>query len=326
MSLTSSFVFPALAAALAISAASHGAIPTYTQVGSFAAPGGAWDVLPDGRLLSIVGSASPELQLQNSLNGSTYSTLASLPTGIVSSFGASLLSVSPNGSTFAIGDNNFSSSAQVHIFDLSGSTISNHRTVAATNYDAKWVDNSTLYVAGAGGPSPSITRINLTSPTTATSTVVINSIGDGSGGVGFHNNRLYTPIGFDFSFTREGELRSFDLSTLASATLPVSFTTGSLEGQFLSGASLDFDGLGNLIVSGFGSVAVINLTTLERIDLAPSGPTDFYTARYNAATDEILVGSYGSNGQLFRYAIPAPTTISTLTVLGLFASRRRRHA
>lgn len=313
-----------VAAGLSLVGLAAAAVPNYQLVGQFAKPAGAWDVRPDGRLVALAGTT---VVVQTAVNGPSYAPVGSVPAGSVNlaGGGASFVALSPDGSTLAFGDNVFSAAGRTHLLSTAALTVAGPTptaSVVAPNYDAKWASNSTLYVAGAGGPTPVVTRV--TAGPTPTATTVIDQIGDGSGGVALRGARLYTAIGYDSSFVTDGTIRSFDLTALGAAASPVAFSTGQLHGQILSAASLDFDGLGNLIVGGFGSLAVVDLQTMQRVDLAPVGASGFYGGRFNAATGEILVTDF-TDGRVFRYAVPAPGGAAVAAVgLATLARRRRR--
>ena len=75
-----------------------------------------------------------EIHVQDALHGSTYSRIGSFDPSLISSFGASFLAVSPDGSTLAIGDGNFGPGASVHFLDaasLDPNSASNVTSVAA---------------------------------------------------------------------------------------------------------------------------------------------------------------------------------------------------
>lgn len=318
---------PAAGAVLALGIWASGAaaaMPAYSIAGTFGSPGGAWDVGPDGRLVALSGTSVLQ---QVAVNGSAYTNIGSVPAGTTASFGASFVSLSPDGSTLAIGDNVFAATGRVHMLNtaaLNTSLPTPTVSVIAPNYAAAWSGSSTLYVSGGGGPTPTVTRIDGAASGSPASTIVIDNIGDGSGGVAIRSGRLYTGIGFDTNFITDGTIRSFGLPSLSVAAAAVPFASGAFEAQILSASTLDFDALGNIIVGGFGSVAVVNLGTSERLDLAPNGPFGFYSGRYNAATGEILVTDFNVPGDVYRYAIPAPGMATMMWLGGLLAWRRRR--
>ena len=327
-------------------------LPPYELVGSFTAPAGVWDVLPDGRLVTLTGASNPTVSVQDAINGSGYSALGEISTAApIASFGASFLRVSPSGGTIAVGDNNFSPTASVYTFafaDLNtGSPAATQRFVTP-NFDAAFGDDDTLFVTGAdsGTFASGVYRLDLSSPATPAA-LVIDDLGGASAGIVVNDGVLYTGNGFDTApgGSATGEVRAVELSALASG--PVSFEAGMTPvAATLSAASLGFDPLGNLFVGGgdsfgmpqdLGYAAVIDgdaiaaalggggFTPGADLELSPaSDPNALYTVRFNAATDELLVAT---GGVVYRYAIPAPGVVGVaFAALPMIARRRRRGA
>ena len=317
----------ALGGTLLPSSAAHAAIPPYTLVGSFPVSG-TWDLLPDGRVISISGTT---ISAQTAPNATTYAPLGSVPAGTVASFGASFLRVSPDGTRAAIGDNVFSAAAKVHFVPLAGLNTSGPTattSVTVGNYAAAWSSNSTLYVSGFGTASQ-LFRVNADA---LTATTVVTNIGDGSGGVTIAGNTVFTGIGYDAAGVTTGQIRGFSLPALATTASPVNFSTGAFAATILSAASLDTDRFGNLLAAGAdfsnfpavtGYASVLDLPGSARLDLAPAGTGRSYRVRFNQATDELLVVT---GGTAYRYAVPAPAALAPLAAAGLVAIRRRRHA
>lgn len=324
------------------------AIPSYTLVGQFAAPGHTFDVLPDGRLVSIDSGGT--VFVQDALNTGAYSALGAVDFSI-SMFGASFLRVSPDGSRLAIGDGNFgggSSVGVVSMADLSfGGPSAGVSAVVVGNNDAVWADNSTLYVNGSDNSSfsPDVFRVDVE---TLSATRVIGPTGGGSGGITLRDGVLYTADGFntDMGGVFTGNIRAFglgDLPASGSGDPAVAFLSGVLVADALSGSSLGFDPFGNLLVGGgdffsgsgdFGYAAVIDGAAIaaalagggvapdsSELRLSPAGPDVFYGIRFNAATEELLVIG---GGTVYRYAVPAPGGAAAFAVVGVFAARRRR--
>ncbi len=316
-------------------------IPPYTPVGSFTMPGGnvwtggAYDLLPDGRLIRIQDSS---IYIQDALHGSTQSLAGTVPAGTVSAFGASFIRVSPDGSMLAIGDNTFGPSARVHIVRLSDLSLSGPaptQSILAPNFDATWSGTSTLYVSGFGSSSL-LSRIDLSGATPTASTAVITGIGDGSGGVAVVGGTLYTGIGFAFPpgspGARTGTTRAFTLAALDSAASSVAFSSGTYLGDFLSASPMAVDPFGNLLIGGgdvfsgtsdSGYVAVVDpLNPSSPLLLSPPGSAGLALGvRFNTATQELWIDR---DGTIFRYAIPSPGIAVVLTVGTLLAWRRRR--
>lgn len=314
---------------------------SYSLVGTYAAPSGAMDVLPDGRLISVAGNT---VLVQDSINSPGYSPIGSVQPGFIREFSfgvsASFLSVNPSGTTLAIGDNDFGSGnpQDVLLIDLASlSTLAptTPATIGAANTSGAWADDTTLYTSGSLGADGLLTRIDTL---TSGSTVVVDGLNGASGGVAINDGVVYTGNGFGFGsglgFEATGAIAGFDLASLSDAASPVAFSSGTLAATALSAGSLDFDADGNLIVGGSdsfsggegGFVSVIpagafpNATSANGEQLFPAGGAfGFPSALYNPATEEILVRD---GGVIYRYAVPAPGAV-VLFAIGA-ASRRRR--
>lgn len=316
-------------------------IPPYTLVGSFQMPGGnvwtggAYDLLPDGRIIRIQGSS---IFIQDALHGSTQSLAGTVPAGTVSVFGASFIRVSPDGSMLAIGDNTFGPSARVHIVrvsDLTPSGPAPTHSILTPNYDAAWSGTSTLYVTGFGSSSL-LSRIDLSGAVPTSSTTVITGIGDGSGGVAVSGGTLYTGIGYAFPpgspGQRTGSTRAFPLAMLDTAASPVVFSSGTYLGDYLSASPMAVDPFGNLLIGGgdvfsgtsdSGYVAVVDPSNPSSpLLLSPPGSAGLALGvRFNTATQELWIDR---DGTIFRYAIPSPGLAGVLVMGTLLAWRRRR--
>jgi len=328
-------------------------IPGYQLVGTYQLPAGAgaFDALPDGRLMVMVGDS---IVVQSAANAGAYAPAGSVPAGLIGSFGAAFLSVSPNGQTIAIGDNRAGSGAQ-HVLLLDASALNTGgptapALVAAPNYHAHWADDSTLYVTGvADFSSPGVvTRIDVPTITSATAWTVVTGINGASAGVVTDGTHLYTANGFDFApsvGSETGHVRAFSLSSLPTgdAGLPVDFeSSGVLVADVLSGSPLGMDPFGNLLAgggdfddgdSGYAAVVSAGMIALALAGgspatgadgqmLAPAG-AQFYSAMFNRGTDELLVWAFG-DPTVHRYAVPAPGATALLAAAGLMAARRRR--
>lgn len=310
----------------------HATLPAYTLVGQYAAPSGAWNIGPDGRLWSI--NSAGVISRQDSLNAAGYSAVGSVPTGTVASFGASFISVSSTG-VLAIGDNNFGANARVHFVssaDLSMSAATPTTSLLLGNYAGVW-SGSDLLVTGAPGPggAPALWRVTNTATTTPTSSVLITNIGGGSGGLALRGDTLVTGVGFSTAPSPvTGEVRSFSLSSLINAG-PATFLSGAPVATVLSAASMAFDPLGNLAIAGADFSNFPSISGFARVvdgddfgsslTLAPAGTDRSYSVRFNTFTNELLVTA---SGTIFRYAIPTPGTAATLGLAGVMAVARRR--
>ncbi len=312
--------------------------PAYQLVGSFGVPNSIFDVGPDGRIYTVVGDA---IMRQDSVNGSSYTQVASLPSGLVGSFGASFIRFSPDGHKFAIGDGNFTTTASVHVIDadpLNSSVMSSAPAVVTAsaitpNFDAAWDANSRLFITGARSTDfmPIVNRLDLpATPGGPTSvTTVLTNIGLGSGGIAINSGRVFTGCGF----LPTGEIRSFDVAALSGPT-SVPFSTGALFGSVLSAYPLAFDEVGSLLVGGgdsfsgtseYGYAAILDPTDPSNpLRLSPAGPDALYGVAFNRTTHELLV--YNTlNNLIHRYAIPSASA-SALLLIGVVVTTRRRRA
>lgn len=313
------------------------AIPAYTLAGQYALPGAggnagvAWDVGPDGRVWGIVGNT---IVRQSAPNASTYDTLGSVAPGTVASFGAIFLRLSPDGSTIALGDNNFGAGATVHFLNTAslstgGSTPTS--SIHCDNFHAAWSGNQ-LYVSGAGSDFvPIVSRIDASNLGSLSRQTVITGAGLGSGGVAIRGSTLFTAVGFGFAPQPTGQIRSFDLAALSGAP-PAAFSSGTFVATILSASPLAFDGWGNLLAGGgdafsgtseTGYAAVVDLSDpLNMLRLSPAGTNELYGVAFNAVTNELLVTT---GGVAYRYAVPSPASAMVCTVgLLLLNSRRRK--
>ncbi|MGP1273585.1 MAG: YncE family protein [Phycisphaerales bacterium] len=291
-------------------------------VATFALPGGAFDVLADGRLLSI--SPAGEVLIQSSVNSSSYITTNELAAPNASGFGASFLRVSPDGSRVAIGNNEFNAGNAVLVYDFAeftlglglGNPVLPEVTITTPNFDADWADSGTLFVTGANSATftPIVNRLDVSSGTSET---VIAPAGVFSGGVAVEGDTLLVGDG------QSGQVRAFDTATFP--PLPLAFSDGDLVGSSTSASSIDTIGP-LLLIAGqrFGEqgfATVIDRTFGASVRLQPAGPDAFYGGYFNEATQQLVVTA---NGVGYVYNIPVPGTLGVLTVLGLAAARRRR--
>ena len=309
-----------------LASAVHGAVPAYTQIGSFTIGFGPWDIGPDGLVYRVSGS---DILREDAVNGSTYTKIGSLQPGEISSYGASFLRVSPDGSKLAIGDGQFSSAASVHIVNvaaLNPAAPSADTSITSPNFDAAWNGNNALFVTGARSSdfTPIVNQIDLgPSPSLQT---IITGAGQASGGIAIRSGTLFTGSGY----LPTGQIRSFSLGGLGGAA--IEFSTGTLVATVLSASPLGFDGFGNLLVGGgdsfsgtsdIGYAAVLSLDDPGTIlKLSPAGSDTLYAPEFNPVTQELVVYDTDT-GIAYRYAIPGPAS-GAILVLGLFARKRRR--
>ena len=324
-----------LSVSLAFASAAMGQFG-YGLVGQFNLPAGAaaWDVGADGRAWALVGH---NVYAQSSPGSGAFALLGSVAPGTVADWGGSFIRVNDAGTTIAIGDNNFGAGARVHFVTTAAlasaapggaSTLS----VPSGNFDGNWNGNQ-FYVTGAGADFvPFVSRVSFTDATgEPVATRVITSIGGASGGVAFSGGSIFTAAGLGGGGAATGEIRSFDLLAVNSASSPVVFGSGAAiaGGPVLSGWPLSFDGAGRLLVGGgdsfggtsdIGYVAVIDLATGVRQLLSPAGADTTYGVDFNPALNQIYVSE---GGVIYAYAVPTPAGAGVLMLGGLLIARRR---
>lgn len=325
MNIPHRFVLAAVVAAsapgLAPTARADIGVP-YTLVETFALPQGMFDVLPDGRLLAIDGVGN--VVLQNAINSSAYTAVGFVGSVNSDGFGPAFVSISPDGSTLAVGNNEFNAGNAVLFFNTAEATSGNataFNSITTPNYAGVWADNQTLYVSGAISTSFA-TVVNRLDLAGGTSTTVITPAGGFSGDVAIAGGSALAGAG------DSGDIYTFDLATLASASSPVSMTSGTFLTSYASAGAIDFDPFGNVIVAGgvfgpgglTGSAAVIDPATQDLLEFTPAGTSTFYGAFFNTASNQLVVTA---NGTAYVYAVPAPAAAMPF-VLGLVAVRRRR--
>lgn len=299
----------------------------YELVGSFTLPSGAFDLLPDGRLLAI--DALGTVSVQTAPNASTFTPVGSIGPVNSSSFAPSFIALSPSGQSLAVGNNEFSSVSAVLFFDapaaLTGSAAP-FASITTPGFTGTWADEDTLYVSGAES-STFATLVNRLDLPAGTSTTVIAPAGAFSGAVAAAGGSFYAGAG------DTGSVYAFDLPTLASAVSAVSIDSGALTATHASAGSIDFDPSGNIIVAGgsfdfttgsiTGSAAVIDPLTQERLILTPAGANTFYGSYFNDATNQLVVTA---DGTAYVYNVPAPATALALGLLTLPRRSRKSRA
>ncbi|MFQ5494850.1 MAG: hypothetical protein ACE5EX_05675, partial [Phycisphaerae bacterium] len=307
----------------AFAPAQPSAFDAYGLIRSVELPPGAgpFDVLADGRLITLVGDA---VWLETSAGSAVLSETGTLPSADIGSSGAAFVRVSPDGLRFAAGNNGgvLFNNPQVGVFtldSLAGTWFSlNH-------FDAAWMDDTRLAVtAGAFGSPGVVTVLDTTSPDPAQplSTTVIGNIGGASGGVALDTSGfLYTGNGFStLGPSGTGTVKAFPRASWEAALAggpPLDFeSTGTLIVDILSASPLGFDAEGNLFVGGGdvppdadfvalvrGSAVAAALTgagpvdpadplLVRRLDPDPAGAAAFYSALFNAATGELYVRDF----------------------------------
>lgn len=344
----------ALGVGLLLSSHALAAIPPYTLVGSFQKPAGAFDVLNDGRMVVLSGS---QVLVQDSPTSSSFTSVGSLSSGFVSSFGAAFIDLSPDGSRLAIGNGEFGAAARVGFVSWAGlntSAPSSPSTIAMNAFDSHWVDGSTLLVTGSDGSGSTVSVVN---PVTLAARTIVSNIGGSVGGVAANGSFLFTSNGFDFDTSvgsETGDIRAVPLGAALASATPIDFESAMQPvARLLSGGSLGFDGAGNLLVGGgdvfgfsgdYGYAGVLDAglvssaasggppATLGLFLVPPGTPDNASTSlQWNAPTNELLFTYYDNNTftdglTVSRYAVPAPSGLGILVLLGAAAHRRRRSA
>ncbi|GAB5496843.1 MAG: hypothetical protein Phyf2KO_19230 [Phycisphaerales bacterium] len=298
----------------------------YQLVDTFSLPGNTYDLLPDGRLIGIDSTGA--VSVQSAPNSSTYSVVGNIGQVNSSGFDPAFVSLSPDGSTLAVGNNEFSASNAVLFFDAAAAmsgTTSAFSSINTPNFKADWSDNDTLYVSGADSATFG-TVVNRLDVSAGTSTTVLEPVGAFSGSVGVHDGNVYAGEG------DTGDVYAFDLATLDAATNPVNVQTGTFIASSTSAGSIDFDNLGNIVIAGgvfdfgsgstTGSATVFDLMSSDSQVLVPAGNDTFYGAYFNDTTGQLVVTA---DGTAYVFAVPAPSAAAPMA-LAIFACRRRRRS
>lgn len=341
----------AIAGNVGATAALADAFIAYSLSGSFSLPAGAssYDVLGDGRVVSLVGA---DVYVESAVGGGSFSSLGALPGADIGpgSFATAFVKVSPDGTRIAVGNNGGPSFSnyEVGVFNLVGLSGD---WFATDHFEAEWMDNDHLAMTTFGAVTSLDTTSNPLSPST---TVLVNNIGGFSGGIAFDTDgRLYTANGFDSTGPSDtGWIKAFDAPSLRSGVAgPYDFENeGTLVADVLSGFTLGFDAEGNLHVGGgdlfggsgdnnyaglihhaalqsaldgFGPIDSNNAAELRRFD-PNANPDSSYDVNYNPVTAELLL----RDGEtVFTFVVPEPGTLSmvmTISIIGLMTGGRAR--
>jgi hypothetical protein len=233
---------------------------SYQAAGSFTLPGStvALDSLPDGRILTVVGSSV----FRETASGSrVFTNLGALPNADIPSFGAAFVRASPDGTKIAVGNNGGASFAnyKVGVFTIAGLAGT---WFSANHLDAAWIDNRFLAVTAGNFGSPAfVTALDTTSPNPASpsNVTIVTNIGGASGGIAFDaGGNLYSANGF----TSSGPSQTGAVYAILSASWHAALSGGTppnFESQgipivdLLSGDPLGFDAAGDLVVGGGNS-------------------------------------------------------------------------
>ena len=296
-------------------------------------------VLADGRLVAVSGR---DVLVEDSAGSRTFSVGATLD-GLTGDVDPSFIEVSPSGSTLAIGagfglpvitleTSGLNTAAPASIVDGVGGS----RYFQINHFDAAWRDDTTLAITSGDFIGPSV--VDTLDVVSGASTRVIDGILGGSAGIAFDNaGRLYTGNGFDFGpgGSGTGTLKAFDLN----GGVQDFESSGTVIGEVLSAASLDFDLDGNLFVGGgdfgagdsgyfgvlsAGSIASAlsgNLGPSELRMLDPRGDgLGFYAGLFDRSSGTLFI----ADGTTLYATVPAPSSVVPVLVgAGLFPRRRR---
>ena len=325
-----------------------------------------FDVLGDGRILAVTtvdaddqpqagGPATPQLFVQSTVGSTTFDLIGTLPLagGDWSDFGGTMLTVSPDGTRAAVGEN----SGRIGVFSTAGLNAGGPVPTVAwfgvENNDAAWLDSQLLGVTrfnSSTNVSETVILDTSSEPSSPDVETIITGM-DASSGIAFDSSgSLFTAEGADFlsGGAPTGQVRRFERSLWENARAsgtPLDFpVSGSEVTTFLSAASLDFDRDGNLIIGGArfdatpiqsNAFGVFRDSLLREFD-----PNDmnnqngnFYTVTVNRVTDQIyanepfavVFGAEVDSRAIYVIGVPEPPTFALvlLGIVGLLGFRHR---
>ena len=148
-----------MSAAVGVGNAEADAFTDYEQVvgGSFNLPAsGVFDVLGDGRLVTLVGA---NVYAESEVGSRSFSSLGMLPDADIGSYGAAFLRVSPDGERIAVGNNGGAlwDNYQVGVFSATGLTGD---WFDVNHYDAEWIDDTHLALSAGAGSTSLVTALD----------------------------------------------------------------------------------------------------------------------------------------------------------------------
>jgi hypothetical protein len=338
----------ALAVSLEPAVADALPIASYSLQGTFSVPTGVGpvDSTPDGRLVLLEGAT---IRLETAPGSRNFPVLATLPGANIPTFGPAFITVSPDGTRVAVGNNGGTNFAtyEVGVFTLSANPVGQWFSV--NHFDGEWLDNRYVGLTAGDFVSPSIvTALDTQSPVPASpnNPVLVSNIGGGSGGIAVDpSGRLYTANGFTtMGPSLTGDIRAASAAAWQSALgggPNVNFEASALRAiRLLSGYPLAFDADGNLAVgggdsSGAGTTGFVGLVSaaslnaaistgipvnpadssvVRRLDPDPA-PNSLYSVTSNPARQELYVRSFGANS-FFVYGAALTATVPLLTDSG----------
>jgi len=294
------------------------AFDDYIPAAAFSLPAGTdtFDVLPDGRLIALVGDA---VHVETALRARSFTLHGVLPRADIASFGAAFLRVSPNGTRLAVGNNGGASFADYQVGVFAFPVLAGD-WVVVNHFDAEWYDDTHLAItAGAFGVPSYVTLLDTTStdPLNPINPVVVGDIGGAPAGIGFDAvGNLYTGNGFQTAGpSGTGVVKVFASAewTAAAGGSPLNFETmGVVVVDVLSASSLGFDDKGNLYVGGgdllgldsdfaalvraaavqdammgLGPADAGDPADVRRFDPDSKGAMNFYAVSFNPVTREL---------------------------------------
>lgn len=296
--------------------------PHLELVGAQDAPAGAWDILTDGRIIGMEGEA---IVAESAVGSGVYEMVGLMPAGLIAPWGASFVSVSPDGSRLLIGDNFFDGAFVylVNSADLTGGEVT-PRAFLHENFDAAWMTDHSIAIS-YGNPTTFLGEVAILDVDTEGDIPVV-TIGGASGGIAIdENGNLLTSNGFDFvsGGSETGDVRAFSQQRIAEIldgqSGIVDFETeGAFVYNALSGSPLHFDTNGNLFIGGgrsdetdFFAIADGGAVADAMSGSDPVGDADvfvddpiagadsIYRSQFNPVTGEWVID--GFDGLLYRY-------------------------
>ncbi|MEM8757031.1 MAG: hypothetical protein AAGF47_04530 [Planctomycetota bacterium] len=300
---------------------------------SFAIQAAAYDALPSGQIFGL--TAAGEVLLETGVGSGGFAVSNTIAASSISPFGASFVSVSPDGSRIAVGNGEFGPANAVDIYDASAfvfggpTAVAPEASIVSPNFAGDWSDDSQrLFVTGGDATSFTtvVNQIDLSDAAIPpTAETVITPAGFASGGVAATGGDLFVGDG------GSGSVFLFDRASLDAGS-PADLATGGLVATENSAAAVDV--FGDLLFvagqefMGDGDFVVIDRVTNESVKLSPAGTDFFYGGFFNTATNQMFVTATNfatGERQAFVYdIIPTPGVLAIAPLAGLVAARRRR--